>query len=311
LERIRNLQLNRYPDPRGEVLRDALREAMQVPDTMQVMLGNGSDELIQVILLAMGGPGRKALAPVPTFVMYEMIAAFTGTEFIGVPLRPDFSLDGDAMLSAVREHDPAVVFVAYPNNPTGNLFDRDALLALLDACSGLVVLDEAYYVFARQSLVEELDRFENLVVLRTLSKMGLAGLRLGYLVGAQGWLAEFDKVRLPYNINVLSQVTAEFALQNAGVFDEQANRICRERARVAKILTSLEALRVFPSDANFLLLRCEQHDADQVFGGLLQQEILVKNLHRNGTALEGCLRVTIGKPHENDAFLNVLSVLVG
>ncbi len=310
LEQIRAVEMNRYPDPQAGALANRIRAAGLAPAGNALVLGNGSDELIQVIMLTVGGHGRKVLVPVPSFVMYEMIARFTDTEFVGIPLRDDFTLDAEAMIAGVREHDPAVVILAYPNNPSGNLFDREAIVELISECNGLVVIDEAYHIFSNASFIDDLDQYDNVVVLRTLSKMGLAGIRLGYMTGRREWLAQFDKVRLPFNINVLTQVTAELALQHYRVFQEQAARICRERTRVERIMDSLDQIIPYPSDANFVLFRCEGCDAEAVFQGLLQHQILIKNLHSPGTALHNCLRVTVGKTHENEAFLNALSLFV-
>ncbi len=310
LEQIRAVEMNRYPDTQAVALANRIRAAGLIPVGNSLVFGNGSDELIQVIMLTVGGHGRKVLVPVPSFVMYEMIARFTDTEFVGIPLRDDFSLDAEAMISAVREHNPAVVILAYPNNPSGNLFDREAIVELISECNGLVVIDEAYHIFSKASFIDDLDQYDNVVVLRTLSKMGLAGIRLGYMTARREWLTQFEKVRLPFNINVLTQLTVEFALQHYRVFQEQAERICRERTRVERIMSSLDQITPYPSDANFVLFRCGECDAEEVFQGLLQHQILIKNLHRPGTALQNCLRATVGKTHENEAFLNALSLLV-
>jgi histidinol-phosphate aminotransferase len=310
LERIRAVEMNRYPDTKAGALANRIRAAGLAPAGSTLVFGNGSDELIQVIMLAVGGHGRKVLVPVPSFVMYEMIARFTDTEFVGIPLHNDFTLDVEEMIAGVRRHDPALVILSYPNNPSGNLFDRQAIVELISECNGLVVIDEAYHIFSHASFIDDLDEYDNVVVLRTLSKMGLAGLRLGYMAGRREWLTQFDKVRLPFNINVLTQLTAEFALQHYRVFQEQADRICRERMRVERIMDSLDQITPYPSDANFVLFRCDGCDAEEVFQGLLQHQVLIKNLHSPGTALQNCLRATVGKAHENEAFLNALSLLV-
>ncbi len=211
LEVLRAVPINRYPDPAAQALRTQLKQSLAVPAGMDVLLGNGSDELIQLILMGMARPGAVVLAPEPTFVMYKMIACFVGMQFVGVPLAADFGLDLAAMRAAIKQHQPAVVFLAYPNNPTGNLFDAAAIETLLQESPGLVVVDEAYHAFAQQSFMDRLGRFDNLLVMRTLSKQGLAGLRLGILAGDPAWLAEFDKLRLPYNINSLTQASAGFA----------------------------------------------------------------------------------------------------
>src|SRR3989344_5391818 len=212
MEVLQDVALNRYPDPDARRLRERLRTTLDVPVGMELILGNGSDELIQTILMAVSHPNAVVLAPTPPFVMYEMIATFTGMKFVGVPLQPDFSLDMPAMLKAIETHKPAVIFLAYPNNPTGNLFSREDVARVIEASPGLAVLDEAYHAFAGHSFMDRLGKHDNLLVMRTLSKQGLAGLRLGILAGLAPWLAEFNKVRLPYNIGSLTQASAEFAL---------------------------------------------------------------------------------------------------
>ena len=310
LERLRDVPLNRYPDPAGRELVARLREAMAIPADQAVLLGNGSDELIQIIALAVAVAGRSVLAPAPSFVMYEMIARFAGLDFVGVPLRADFSLDLPAMRAAIARHRPAVIFLAYPNNPTGNHWARADVEAVLDAAPGLVVVDEAYEPFADDSFMADLGRWPHLLVMRTLSKFGLAGLRLGYLCGPADWLSEFDKLRLPYNINVLTQVTAAFALEHKAVFDAQAEAIRAERARLAAALAALPGITVHPSAANFLLLRVPAGRADALHAGLRAAGVLVKNLSGAGGLLADCLRVTVGTPAENDALLAAFEALL-
>jgi histidinol-phosphate aminotransferase len=305
LKRLHDVPINRYPDPAAQALRAKLRTALAVPAGMELILGNGSDELILLILLAVAQPEAVVLAPQPTFVMYEMIATFVGMHFVGVPLAADFSLDLDAVRAALRDHRPAAVFLAYPNNPTGNLFDAAAIETILREAPGLVVVDEAYHAFAEQSFMDRLGRYDNLLVMRTLSKQGLAGLRLGVLAGDPAWLVEIDKLRLPYNINSLTQASAEFALQHKAVLDEQAARLRAERAILHRELAALPGVQVWPSAANFLLFRTGR-PADEVFAALRAQRVLIKNLSGAGGALAGCLRVTVGTPHENVAFLAAL-----
>jgi histidinol-phosphate aminotransferase len=272
---------------------------------MDVLFGNGSDELIQLILMGVARPGAVVLAPEPTFVMYKMIASFVGMQFVGVPLATDFGLDLAAMRAAIKQHQPAVVFLAYPNNPTGNLFDAASIEILLRESPGLVVVDEAYHAFAQQSFMDRLGRFDNLLVMRTLSKQGLAGLRLGILAGDPAWLVEFDKLRLPYNINSLTQASAGFALKHKNVLDDQAARLRAERARLLQELAALPGVQVWPSAANFILFRTGK-SADTVFAALRQQGVLIKNLSGHGGVLANCLRVTVGTPDENTAFLAAL-----
>ena len=306
LERLYKVSLNRYPEPSPETLKQHLRSSMAIPADSAVLLGNGSDELIQMIALALSGADRVMLSVEPGFVMYRIIAAATAMRYISIPLLSDFNLDLTALTDAIVQHQPAVVFLAYPNNPTGNLFNADALRTIIEISPGLVVIDEAYHVFAGQSFMSELARYPNLLILRTLSKMGLAGLRLGVLAGHPDWLAEIDKVRLPYNINVLTQVSADFALSHQDMLDAQAHKICQDRDALINQLRQYAGLTVYPSAANFILFRVPQGRATEIFDALKRAGVLIKNMHSANGPLQDCLRVTVGKPEENQAFLAAL-----
>lgn len=308
---LRSIPLNRYPDPGAPKLIAALREALAIPADAGVLLGNGSDELIQMMAMAISGPERVVTAPEPGFVMYRMIGRFTGMPFRGVPLRSgDFALDMPAMREAIEREQPALLFLAYPNNPTGNLWPEAELRELVELTPGLVVIDEAYAPFAEATLMEWVGEYANVVVMRTVSKMGLAGLRLGLLVGAPAWIDEFNKVRLPYNINVLTQASAEFALRHREVFDAQTARIRNQRDVLYESLAGLDSLRVYPSKANFLLVRTPAGCADRLFGDLKGEGILVKSLSAAGGMLTDCLRVTVGTPEENRALIDAFRKLL-
>ncbi|MDH4274207.1 MAG: histidinol-phosphate transaminase [Gammaproteobacteria bacterium] len=303
---LRDAPLNRYPDPGAALVKDRLREVVQIPADCDILLGNGSDELIQVILLALAQAGRAVVAPEPTFVMYRMIAGFAGMRFVGVPLRADFSLDVTAMLEAIEREEPAVVFLAYPNNPTGNLFADADIEHIVAAAPGLVVIDEAYAPFAEASFLARVLQYDNVVVMRTLSKMGLAGLRLGYLAGDPAWLHEFDKVRLPYNINVLTQISTDFLLRHHEVFERQSAELRRAREELFLELNAIAGLQVFASRANFILFRAPPGQGVRMFEHLRHHGVLIKNLHPQGGMLVDCLRVTVGTEQENRAFLHAL-----
>ncbi len=296
--------LNRYPDPSARALKARLRAVMGVPDEMELLLGNGSDELIQIVAMALARPGAVMLGVEPSFAMYRMIAACCGLRYESVALRPNFTLDGDACLDAIARHRPAVTFIAYPNNPTGNLFDREGVSRMIEASPGLVVVDEAYYAFADASFLPRLADYPNLLLMRTVSKLGLAGLRLGLIAGRPEWLAELDKVRLPYNINVLTQRFAERVLGEPQVLEAQAAAIRAERSRLGAALARLPRVQVFPSSANFILFRMPR--ATAVFTALRERRVLVKNLDGAHPLLADCLRVTVGTPDENDQFLHAL-----
>jgi histidinol-phosphate aminotransferase len=306
-QRLQSVAVNRYPDPQGRALVAALREAMGIPDEMAVLLGNGSDEIIQIIALALALPGRSVLSVEPGFVMYRMIATFCGMDYVGVPLREDFSLDLPALMEEIGRHQPAVIFLAYPNNPTGNLFDDETLERIIRMAPGLVVIDEAYSPFTDHSYLSRLGEHPNLLVMRTLSKLGLAGLRLGYLAGPAEWLAEFHKVRLPYNINTLTQVTATFALTEGWpVLQQQTAAIRAERTRLFQALARKPGLQPYPSEANFILVRTAPGQADETFERLKTGGVLVKKLHGSHPLLRDCLRFTVGTPEENDRLLSLL-----
>ncbi|HTH73793.1 MAG TPA: histidinol-phosphate transaminase [Trinickia sp.] len=306
-EVLAGVALNRYPEPRPAALVDKLKQVMGVPAGANLLLGNGSDEIISMIAVACAKPGAKLLAPVPGFVMYQMSAKFAQLEFVGVPHREDLTLDLDAMLAAIAEHKPAIIYLAYPNNPTGTLYpDADIERIIAAAASSLVVIDEAYQPFAQQSWIGRVLDYDNVVVMRTVSKLGLAGIRLGYLAGAPAWLEEFDKVRPPYNTNVLTQAAAEFMLDHVDVLEAQAAQLRAERARLAAALKALPGTTVFPSSANFLLVRLP--DADAAFAALLNAKVLVKNVGKMHPLLVNCLRLTVGAPDENAQMLAALEL---
>lgn len=307
---VRDIPVNRYPDPAAKALTVELRKAMGVAENMGVMLGNGSDEIIQILALALGGPKRVVLAPEPSFVMYKMIATFSGLEYVGVPLKEDFSLDMAAMEQAIQQYEPAVIYLAYPNNPSGNLFAEEDVEAIIHMSNGLVVVDEAYHAFAAKSFMSRLGEFDNLLVMRTVSKLGLAGLRLGLLAGPREWLNEFDKVRLPYNINVMTQRAAEFALQHIDVLDEQTRLIREERSRLFAEMDKLDGLTPYPSAANFILFRVPAGRANAIFEGIKARGVLIKNMKASEGPLADTLRVTVGTAEENDAFLNALKAVL-
>lgn len=301
---LAEVEVNRYPDPTGTDLRELLRQKMHVPEGMDVLLGNGSDDLIQMITFALARPGAVVMYPEPTFVMYRLNAILAGMKPVGVQTNADFSLDLDAFLSAVRAHNPALVYVAYPNNPTGALFGESDLEELIRATDGLVVLDEAYHVFAQKSFMSRLPEFPNLVVMRTVSKLGLAGIRLGYLAGSPGWLQEFNKVRQAYNVNVLTQAVATYVLGKLDVLEAQAAMIRRERKAVHDGLAALPGVTVYPSAANFFLTRVP--DGTRSFASLKSQGVLVRNFHGAHPLLANCLRITVGTPDENRILLSAM-----
>jgi histidinol-phosphate aminotransferase len=314
-QRLGQLALNRYPDGRVNDLRRALAEYAHMPEGFELMLGNGSDELISLIALACDVPPSEAnnfqpaciLAPIPGFVMYAMSAQLQGLKFAGVPLTADFELDEAAMLKAIAEHKPSVVYLAYPNNPTANLWDDgviEKIIAAQGAQGGLVVLDEAYQPFASRSYIDRIQQHSHVLLMRTLSKFGLAGVRIGYLMGPKALVAEIDKVRPPYNVSVLNYECALFALEHADVFAAQAQDIRAERALLFQALQALPGVHPYPSESNMILLRVP--DATKAFEGLRARKVLVKNVSKMHALLANCLRLTVGTEEQNRVMLNAL-----
>jgi len=308
-ERLAQVEVNRYPLADAPSLKRKLRAAWDVPRELELVLGNGSDEVLQIIALALARPGAVALSVEPAFSMYRISAIAAGLRYEGVPLNSDFTLDEEAVISALGRLRPALTWLAYPNNPTGNLFPRDSVLRIVRAAPGLVVVDEAYHPFAGgASLLSEVARHPNLVVVRTLSKLGLAGLRVGAAIATAAWARELEKLRLPYNVNALSAAAAELLLDETGTLADQAREIVADRGRLEHALDQLARVRRFPSAANFILARVP--DAPAAFEGLKQRGILVRNLHGAHPLLAHCLRFTVGAPEENARLIAALTEML-
>lgn len=306
-QRLARAAINRYPGPRNAELIERLCAFAELPAGCRLMLGNGSDELIDILSVACNRPGASVLAPLPGFVMYEMSARLRGMGFVGVPLSADFALDEAAMLAAIAQHRPALTYIAYPNNPSANLFDDaviDRIVAAVGEQRGLVVFDEAYQPFSSRTRMASLAQHDHVLVLRTLSKFGLAGVRLGYLCGAAALIAEIDKARPPYNVSVLNAEAALFALDHADEYARQAALLRQERERLQARLRELPGVRPFPSEANMILVRVP--DSARAFAGMKARGVLVKNVAALHPLLANCLRLTVGAPEENKAMFDAL-----
>jgi histidinol-phosphate aminotransferase len=307
-EKLQHADINRYPHPQAPKVKEGLRKAMNVPEQFDCLLGNGSDEIIQLLAMLVAKPNAKIMAPEPGFVMYKMIATFCGIDYIGVPLTADFELDMPAMLKCINEQQPELIFLAQPNNPTANLYSEPQLRELIQASEGLVIMDEAYLPFSSRDHLHFLEEFDNVLVMRTLSKVGLAGLRLGMIFGRSEWLSELDKIRMPYNINVLTQISAEFALEHYEILLGQCEQIKQQRTRMDNALTEL-GFKCYKSEANFILARADmsfEGQAKEIFEQLKQHNVLIKCLAGGHPLLENCLRFTIGTENENTLLLEAL-----
>jgi histidinol-phosphate aminotransferase len=310
-QRLGAVAINRYPGARIEDLKQALARYVDLPEGCGLMLGNGSDELISLLAMACDVPGASILSPMPGFVMYAMGAQLQGLAFHGVPLTADFELDEAAMLAAMRAHQPAITYIAYPNNPTANLWDAGVIRRLIAEAvtfGGLVVMDEAYQPFSSRSWLDEIRANPaanaNVLLMRTLSKFGLAGVRLGYMLGPQTLVHEVDKLRPPYNVSVLNAECALFALEHANVFAQQATQIREQRGVLIDALTRMPGVTPFPSDANMVLARVP--DAQRCFDGLKARGVLVKNVSKMHPLLANCLRLTVGTPAETARLISAL-----
>ena len=311
-QRLGELALNRYPGSRNDDLRAALASYAGMPEGHALILGNGSDELITLLALACAQPGAKVLAPVPGFVMYAMSAQLQGLGFVGVPLTPDFALDEAAMLAAIAEHRPAITYIAYPNNPTATLWDEAVVQRIVDAVGaqgGIVAMDEAYQPFASRTWLDRIRaepaRNRHVLLMRTLSKFGLAGVRLGYLIGPAALVGEIDKVRPPYNVSVLNCEAALFALEHAEVFAEQARELRTQREVLLAALRSMPGiLKCWDSEANMVLVRVQ--DAARTFAGMRERKVLIKNVSTMHPMLANCLRLTVGSADDNARMLQAL-----
>ena len=307
LRLIAQAQIHLYPNPAASGLQETLRKAFDIPESAAIALGNGSDELIQFMTLLVAQSGATMLAVEPSFVMYRHNAELYGMNYVGVPLNEDFTLDLPAVLSAIEKHQPALIFIAYPNNPTGVCFRREEVEAIIRAAQGIVVVDEAYGAFSRDSFLPQAGSIENLVVMRTISKIGFAGLRIGYAAGSPAVMDELAKILPPYNMNQLSLATAKFALQHHDVIQTTIDILKTERERVFNELSAMGRLKAFPSEANFITVRVP--DADALFNTLKENRILIKKLHGTHPLLAQCVRITIGSPEQNDAVLDIIRKL--
>ncbi len=290
--------LNRYPDPEARDLRKTLAKGLRVRPG-NILMGNGSDELISCLISTFGGP---VLYPTPTFSMYGIISQSLGERPVGVPLTKEFDLDTERMLAAIKKTKPKLVFLSTPNNPTGNCFSAEAILKITEAAPGIVVVDEAYQPFAsKEGFLPLLKDYRNMAILRTLSKIGFASLRVGYLLADEGLIGEVNKVRLPFNLNAISQAIAREALREKKMIDRSIRKIISERDRLSSELAGIEGVSPYPSEANFILFRVK--NAGEVHKKLIKKGVLVRDL---SGLIRDSLRVTIGTPEENDTFLEAL-----
>ena len=302
LKCIEQSEVNRYPEADPSPLKYTLRSLMDIPDEFGILLGNGSDELIQLLALACS-KDDLIMSFEPSFVMYELVSKYVNLEYFGVQLDSNFDINlSDALLIIEREK-PKIIFIAYPNNPTGNCFDYDAIIEIIKSTNSMVILDEAYYAYSDKSFLSEISNFPNLLVLRTISKIGFAGLRLGLLIGDQETIAQLNKLRLPYNINALTQTSANFLLQDKQRIINNAQIIIEERRRLAHELSLFSKFKVYPSQTNFILVHSE--DAHSLHTALKENGILIKGFPK-GSKLSDFIRISVSEPVENNILIDAI-----
>lgn len=302
LKCIEQSEVNRYPEADPSPLKDTLRSLMDIPDEFGILLGNGSDELIQLLALACS-KDDLIMSFEPSFVMYELVSKYVNLEYFGVQLDSNFDINlNDALLIIEREK-PKIIFIAYPNNPTGNCFDYDAIIEIIKSTNSMVILDEAYYAYSDKSFLSEISNFPNLLVLRTISKIGFAGLRLGLLIGDQETIAQLNKLRLPYNINALTQTSANFLLQDKQRIINNAQIIIEERRRLAHELSLFSKFKVYPSQTNFILVHSE--DVHSLHTALKENGILIKGFPK-GSKLSDFIRISVSEPVENNILIDAI-----
>jgi histidinol-phosphate aminotransferase len=301
------LAFNRYPDPNAHILRKNLSIKLSVLPEMIVM-GNGSDELILYLLLCFGP--KKIIFPLPTFSMYDILARITLSTCAGIPLDDDFELNEEEIIDEAKK-DAAIIFLSYPNNPTGNCFSRKKIEKIISQTDALIVLDEAYYEFSKETFLPLVHECERVVVLRTFSKaFGLAGLRIGYMIAQPSVINEVRKVKLPYNLNAFSQAAASLSIENAPLFLPIVQEIMDEQKRISDILGTICKIKVYPSKANFILFKMiDDICAKDVFNSLINEGVLIRYLG-DVPGLNNCLRVTVGRHEENNEFLQAIKKII-
>lgn len=296
-EILKSIKTNRYPDPDTKTLKKIISKNLRL-NPENILFGNGSDELIYYLITVFGGP---VLYPVPTFSMYGIISQALGEKTIEIPLDNDFDLNMEKILTVIKKQKPKLIFLSSPNNPTGNCFSADRILKIVESTS-LVVIDEAYQPFSSEKgFLPMLSDYKNLVILRTLSKIGFAGLRVGFLIADSEIINEVNKVRLPFNLNSFSQAVAATLIKNPNTIKLHIGLITSERERLLNELWKIRGIKPYPSEANFILFKVK--NSDKIYYRLLKEGVLVRNMKG---VVNGYLRVTVGTKKENNIFIKAL-----
>ncbi|GFZ33657.1 histidinol-phosphate aminotransferase [Clostridium zeae] len=306
---IKDMKINRYPDPTGEKLRK-IYGSYSGADEEKIMIGNGSDELISIICNTFVDSGDKIVKLNPDFSMYKIYGVLHGAEVLEYDLKEDFTLDIDDFINFVNNEKPKVVFVSVPNNPTGGVIKKADIIKLITSVNSIVVIDEAYFEFYGNTVIDEIDNYDNLIILRTASKIGLAALRLGFLITNRALLMELYKVKPPYNVNSITQEIGALIYENKQVIEDNISRILREKSSLQISLLSLSEkinFKLYPSSTNFILMEIEE--AKELYEYLKNNGVSVRFFGKG--RLENCIRITVGNSDENRLLLESINKFLG
>jgi histidinol-phosphate aminotransferase len=302
----KEILLNRYPESHSQELEKIILDYFGLNSNFGVNFGNGSDELIQNICLAFSKKGNNVMVPSPSFSMYEKIISTVNLKYIPEYLNEDFDIKIDQMIKNISKYKPAIIFLACPNNPTSNLWDKDKIIQIIESSESIVVIDEAYVDFCESSYIDLIEKYENLVILRTFSKIGFAGLRLGFMISNKEISSIINKIRLPFNINTISLKIIINIFENFSIIKKNCQNIINLREKLYSDLSELRNIKVLKSSTNFLIFKTLNKSSDEIYKLLKDSNILIKNLNNNSN-LKNFLRVTVGTEEENNSFVSTLS----
>ena len=302
----KEILLNRYPESHSQELEKIILDYFGLNSNFGVNFGNGSDELIQNICLAFSKKGNNVMVPSPSFSMYEKIISTVNLKYIPEHLNEDFDIKIDQMIKNISKYKPAIIFLACPNNPTSNLWDKDKIIQIIESSESIVVIDEAYVDFCESSYIDLIEKYENLVILRTFSKIGFAGLRLGFMISNKEISSIINKIRLPFNINTVSLKIIINIFENFSIIKKNCQNIISLREKLYSDLSELRNIKVLKSSTNFLIFKTLNKSSDEIYKLLKDSNILIKNLNNNSN-LKNFLRVTVGTEEENNSFVSTLS----
>lgn len=312
LSKTKNLEYSRYPNANSVKLSETVSSFWGL-NRDNIVIGNGSDELIDYLIKAFSEKGRRIITTAPSFAMYKIYSIINGSIFVQIPLgQNNFSLNEDKILEEAKKEDSSIVFIAYPNAPTGNYFAEDKIIKIIEESGCLVVVDEAYYEFGEKTFIPLISQYDNLVILRTFSKAySLASLRVGYLLSNPEIINEIRKVKSPFNVNTFSQLAAQVVFENKEILKDGIKKIIEERKKLINRINELSPFKAHPSQTNFVLVEVgSKENSDLVYNNLLKQGILVQTISDPAFSTSRYfLRITVGNEEENDILIKGLEIV--